>query len=171
MKGYVQIYTGDGKGKTTAALGLAIRACGAGLRVYIGQFLKTQRCSEFTFIRERCPDVRMECFGRRCMIRGKPSADDAKAARRGLARLREAITGGVYDVVIADEINVAAKIGVVTVEDILSLLEARPKQVEFILTGRNADARVIERADLVTEMRKIKHYFDRGVAWRPGVEA
>ena len=170
MTGYVHIYTGDGKGKTTAALGLLLRARGAGLRVYVAQFLKASATSEIKALQARLPEVKVERFGGRHFVMGRPTPRDIQRAQKGLARLRRAVLGGAYDLVIADEINVAVKMGLIAVQDVLALLDARPAGVELVLTGRGADRRLVRRADLVTEMRNLKHYFDRGVRARRGIE-
>ena len=171
MKGYVQVYTGKGKGKTTAALGLAVRACGAGLRVYIGQFIKKQRYNEIKALEAGFPNVEIEQYGRGCFIKGEPAPEDVRAAQDGLSRLREAVTGGKYDLVIADEINVATALKLLSVDTVLALVEAKPDNVELVMTGRDADQRLIDRCDLVTEMKSVKHYFDDGVDARPGIES
>ncbi len=171
MKGYVQIYTGDGKGKTTAALGLVLRAAGAGLRVFVGQFIKGREYSEIRALREHLPAVTVEQFGLGRFIRQAPAPEDIAAARQGLARLREALTGGGYDVVVADEACTAVQAGLFGEDDLLALLDVRPATVELVLTGRAAGARLQARADLVTEMRCVKHYFAAGVAGRPGIES
>ena len=170
MIGHVQVYTGDGKGKTTAAVGLAVRACGAGLRVYLGQFLKDGSSSEIRLLRARCPEIKVEHFGTGRFVTGSPSAGEIAAARAGLNALADALASAAYDVVIADEINVACHVGCLTPADVLRLLDLRPPHVELVLTGRDADPRVLERADLVTEMKSIRHYFDAHQAGRPGIE-
>lgn len=170
MKGFTQIYTGDGKGKTTASLGLLVRATGAGLRVYFGQFLKGGKSSEIRTLRERFPDVTVDTFGSGRLIRGKPTSGEEAAARQGLDRIRKAVTSRCYDVVIADEINVAIAIGMLAVEEVLALIRDKPDSVEFILTGRSADRKLYKAADLVTELRSIKHYYCKGVVARKGIE-
>lgn len=170
MRGYVQVYTGDGKGKTTAALGLALRASGAGLRVYIGQFLKKGSYSEIRAIARHLPDVTLEQYGRRAFVRGKPSSDDLKAAADGWRKLRGAVLGGTYNLVIADEVNTAAAIGLFPAADLVRLMEDKPPHVELVLTGRSASPLVIRKADLVTEMKCLKHYFSQGVGPRRGIE-
>ncbi|MFC1497984.1 cob(I)yrinic acid a,c-diamide adenosyltransferase [Verrucomicrobiota bacterium] len=170
MKGYVQVYTGKGKGKTTAALGLIMRACGAGLRVYLGQFIKKKNYSEIKMLNERFPDVTVEQYGRGCFIKGKPLPEDIDAAQNGLAKLRDAMLSGEYNVIIADEANVAISLGLFPVEEILRLIDDRPENVEMVFTGRDAHERLVDRADLVTEMKDIKHYYDQGVSARTGIE-
>jgi len=170
MEGYVQVYTGNGKGKTTAALGLALRATGAGLKVYIAQFAKGDDCSELHALANLWDLITLKQFGRGGFIRGKPTDEDIRAARDGLAQARDALISGHYDVVILDEANIATHFGLFPAEDLLDLIEARPANVELVITGRNADGRVIERADLVTEMVEVKHYYQKGVAARKGIE-
>lgn len=171
MQGYVQVYTGDGKGKTTAALGLVLRAVGAGLRVFVGQFIKGREYSEIRALREHLPTVTVEQFGLGRFIRDAPAAEDVDAARQGLARLREVLVGGHYDVVVADEACTAVQARLFGEDELLALLDARPAAVELVLTGRAVGARLQARADLVTEMHCVKHYFTAGVAGRPGIES
>jgi cob(I)alamin adenosyltransferase len=171
MKGYVHIYTGNGKGKTTAALGLIVRACGAGLRVYLCQFIKGGIYSEIKTLRKRFCDVTIQQCGRGCFIRGKPSQKDIELARRGLKKLRTAVLSGKYDVIIADEVNCAISCGLFKTTEIIRLIDEKPDHVELIFTGRNAPKKLIDRADLVTEMKEVKHYFHKGIKARPGIEA
>jgi cob(I)alamin adenosyltransferase len=170
MQGYVQVYTGDGKGKTTAALGLALRAAGAGLKVYIGQFIKSAAYSEIKALARFSGQITLEQFGRGCFIRGTPCQADIDAAQQGMAALRKALLSGDFDLIIADEANVAFGCALVTADDLLSLLDARRPETELVFTGRNAPQALIERADLVTEMREVKHYFQHGVLAREGIE-
>jgi cob(I)alamin adenosyltransferase len=169
--GYVQVYTGNGKGKTTAAIGLAVRALGAGWRVFFGQFLKTGRYSEHTVLSRFPERLTVKTYGRDVFIRGKPEDEDRRLAEEGIAEVAEIVAAGAYQLVILDEANVAAHLGLITVEQILGLIENRAEQVELVITGRHADPRLLARADLVTEMREVKHYYHRGVPARPGVEA
>ncbi|MCL2789852.1 MAG: cob(I)yrinic acid a,c-diamide adenosyltransferase [Desulfobulbus sp.] len=170
MRGFVQIYTGDGKGKTTAVLGLAIRAAGAGLRVYIGQFVKNADYSELHALRHLPEAITIEQYGLGCMLIHAVTRQDIDAARHGLATINAAMTSGTFDLVIADEINVACVLGLLEECDLLELVARRPPAVELVLTGRGAPLSVLERADLVTEMRTIKHYYERGVLARKGIE-
>lgn len=171
MQGYVQVYTGDGKGKTTAALGLALRAVGAGLRVYLGQFMKKFDYSEIVGLRVLGGQVQVAQYGNDCHVIGTPAPADAAAARRGLAQLRNALMSGQWDVVIADEANVALAYALLTEQDLLDLIAVRPANVELVLTGRGATAAVMAAADLVTEMKAVKHYYARGVTARKGIES
>lgn len=170
MKGYVQIYTGDGKGKTTASLGLALRAAGAGLDVYIAQFIKSGDYSEIKALARFAERITVEQFGRGRFIKGKPAPEDVAAAQKGLQAIRSALDSGDYQVVIMEEGNVAAACGLFAVDEILDIMAGKPKDVELVITGRYADARVIEKADLVTEMKAVKHYYEAGVAARVGIE-
>ncbi len=170
MTGYVQVYTGEGKGKTTAATGLALRAAGAGLRVFIGQFIKAKDTHEMVMLRRCGADVTVKQFGEGHFIKGAPSPEEIAGGQRGIDALCDVLRSGAYDVVIADEANGALHAGVIQLADIHKLLDARPKHVELIITGRNAHSELIERADLVTNMQNIKHPFDHGVAAREGIE-
>lgn len=168
--GLIQIYTGDGKGKTTAALGLALRALGAGLKIYLGQFIKKGRYSEIKALCRFYPNIVACQYGRGCFIRGKPTQADVRCARKGLATLCKAMLSGKYDLVIADEINCAVNAGLISAKEILLLIDKKPSDVELVLTGRNAPSQIMKRADLVTEMKKIRHPFDRGAGGRRGIE-
>ncbi len=168
-KGYVQVYTGNGKGKTTAALGLALRAAGAGLKVFIAQFIKGERCSEHLALERLGEAITYRQYGRG-LIRSTPAQEDIAAAREGMREADEAVRSGSYDVVILDEVNVAVFLGLIGVEEVLGLIRGKPPAVELVLTGRNAHDAVMEEADLVTEMREIKHYYEKGVQARRGIE-
>jgi cob(I)alamin adenosyltransferase len=170
MNGYVQVYTGNGKGKTTAALGLTLRAVGAGLRVYIGQFIKNSNCSEVTYISENLPAVTIEQYGQGFFIKQEPTEEDIRLADEGIRKLHDAMTSGKYDVVIADEANCAVTAKLFSVDKLLELIDEKPESVELIFTGRGADQQLIDRADLVTEMKAVKHYYDNGVTARKGIE-
>lgn len=170
MKGYVQVYTGDGKGKTTAALGLSLRAAGAGLRVYICQFMKSGDFSEIKALKNFSDLITIEQFGTGRFVKGKPSSEEIEAGRRGLARLKEAVDSGGFDVVVAEEANVAVACGLFPVAMLCDIIDHKPEQVELVITGRDAPPEIIARADLVTEMKAVKHYFDKGVAARVGIE-
>ncbi len=168
--GLVQIYTGNGKGKTTAAFGLALRALGAGLKIYLAQFIKKGSYSEIKALRRFHPDIVVRQCGRGCFIRGKPDAANILSARKGLKDLNRAMTCGKYDLVIADEIICAVNAGLIPLKEVLCLIEKKPAVVELVLTGRNAPKQIVKRSDLVTEMRKIKHPFDKGIRARKGIE-
>ena len=170
MHGYVQVYTGDGKGKTTAAMGLAVRAVGAGLRVYFGQFMKKFDYSEIITLKRLADAITIDQFGTGKYVIGRPTSEDIAAARQGLNRLSEVMTSGQYDVIIADEANVAVALGLIEEKAILALIGKRPAAVELVLTGRGATPAIIAAADLVTEMKPIKHYYENGVLARKGIE-
>jgi cob(I)alamin adenosyltransferase len=170
MTGYVQVYTGDGKGKTTAAFGLTLRATGAGLKVFIAQFIKTGDYSEIAALKRFSDLATVEQFGTGKFILDAPSLDDRQAAQRGLDRVQSVFQSGEYDLVVLDEANVAVACGVFSVKDLLKVIQLKPENVELVITGRNADPRIIEKADLVTEMIAVKHYFSNGVSARAGIE-
>ena len=153
MKGYIQVYTGNGKGKTTAALGLAIRAAGAGLKVFIAQFIKMGEYSEIKALKRFKDLITVEQFGSGRFIKGTPSASDIEAARKGVEKIKAAFTSGQHNVVIMEEANVSAGLGILSVEYILKIMDEKPRDVELVITGRGADSRIIEKADLVTEMK------------------
>ena len=158
-------------GKTTAALGLALRAAGAGLKVYFAQFIKSNAYSEVIALERWSDRITLEQFGRGCFIRGNPCQEDIDVAQRALEAITAALTSGRYDMVVADEANVAFKCRLVSEEALLGLIDARPADVELVLTGRGAPQAVLDRADLVTEMKPIKHYFTKGVLARKGIES
>ena len=170
MKGYVQVYTGDGKGKTTAAIGLAIRALGAGWRVFIAQFLKSGEYSEHKALAQFSDHLTIRTYGRNVFIKGEPEEEDRRLAQEAYQEIAEIVASGHHRLVILDEANVAVHYGLITVDQILDLIDRRAEGVELLITGRYAHSRLIERADLVTEMRGVKHYFDRGIKARVGVE-
>ncbi len=170
MQGYIHVYTGDGKGKTTAALGLALRAAGAGLRVGLIQFLKDGDYSEIKALRGVTPSIQVAQFGTGRFVRGRPSAEDRVKAAQGLEAAREALRGKEHDLVILDEINVAGALGLVDEDAVLTLLKQRAPHVEVVLTGRRAPEAWCEAADLVTLMQAQKHYFQKGVSARVGIE-
>ncbi|MCD4782081.1 MAG: cob(I)yrinic acid a,c-diamide adenosyltransferase [Candidatus Omnitrophica bacterium] len=170
MKGFIHVYTGDGKGKTTAALGLALRAVGANLRVYIGQFIKEGKFSELKALEKFSQNITVEQFGRKRFVGKKIVEEDRQAAQNGLKRAREIMRGGEYDLIILDEINIVLHYGLIDESDVIDMLKNRNEQMEVVLTGRNARKNIIDCADLVTEMRKIKHYRDQGVTARFGIE-
>ena len=171
-KGYIQVYTGNGKGKTTAALGLALRAAGCGLKTYIGQFLKGQPYGELKAARRLAPWMTFEQFGRKGFIHvtENPDEEDIHRAQAGLEKCRRAMLSGKYAIVVLDEVNVALHFRLLKVKDVLGLLDQKPPGVEVVLTGRYAPPILLKRADLVTEMREKKHYYARGVRARTGIE-
>ncbi len=172
FRGFVQVYTGNGKGKTTAALGLALRAAGHGMKTFIGQFLKGQPTGELDAVRRLSPLITIEQFGRTGFIQFTDGPDDADVdmARTGLRRCREVLTSGGYAIVVMDEVNTAVHFKLLTEREVLDVLDAKPDGVEVVLTGRDAPEAFVDRADLVTEMREVKHYSDRGIKAREGIE-
>jgi cob(I)alamin adenosyltransferase len=171
MKGYVQIYTGNGKGKTTAATGLAVRAAGAGLKVFIGQFIKMGDYSEIKALKERFSDlITIEQFGAGGFIWEKASPEQIQSALKGFHRIKEVMASGEFQVIICEEASVAVSLGLLTVDHLLELISLKPENIEMVFTGRDADLKLIEAADLVTEMTEIKHYYSKGVEARTGIE-
>ncbi|UCD81053.1 MAG: cob(I)yrinic acid a,c-diamide adenosyltransferase [Desulfobacterales bacterium] len=170
MKGYIQVYTGDGKGKTTAALGLALRAAGAGLSVYFAQFLKKGEYSEIKALARLSDRIVLEQFGLGRFVRGKPQKDDIEAAARGLQRIKTIMAAGEHQLVVLDEANVAVACGLFSLDELLEIIARKPDGVELVITGRGAAPEIIERADLVSEVKSLKHYFEKGVQARVGIE-
>lgn len=170
-KGYVQIYTGNGKGKTTAALGLITRAVGNNLKIFFCQFMKGTDYGELKTI-AKFPTVKHERYGRGVFIRKKEfvTDEDIELMKSGYESLKSALLSGEYDIVIADEIIGTLKFDLISIDEIKFLIENKPENVELVLTGRNAPEELIELADLVTEMREVKHYFKKGVYARVGIE-
>ncbi len=168
-RGMVQIYTGDGKGKTTAALGLAVRALGAGKKVFFAQFVKGMRYSELNLL-ENLNGIVVKQYGRDCFIVRKPEQADITLARKGLVEVAVVLKEGRYDLVILDEACIALYYQLFTLEELLVAVNDRAPQVEVVITGRYAPAGLLEAADLVTEMREVKHYYRRGVHAREGIE-
>jgi len=171
-KGLIQVYTGNGKGKTTAALGLALRAVGHGLKVLVVQFMKGNIAyGESESAQKLSPFLTIKRMGQKTFIsRAHPIPTDLQLAQEGFFIAKKAIENEEYDIVILDEINVAIDYGLIPLSDFLHLLDTKPSRVELILTGRNARPEVIERADLVTEMIDRKHYYREGVSARKGIE-
>ncbi|AKI97663.1 cob(I)yrinic acid a,c-diamide adenosyltransferase [Kosmotoga pacifica] len=168
-RGYVHVYTGNGKGKTTAALGLALRAVCAGKRVFFGQFVKGMDYSELKAV-DFLPNFVIEQFGRGCFIHGKPGDEDIKAAKNGLGKLKKILEEGNFDLVVMDEVNIALYFELITSSEVIEAVNNRAEHVEVVLTGRYAPQEVIDLADLVTEMKEVKHYYQKGVEAREGIE-
>jgi len=169
MRGMVHVYTGNGKGKTTAALGLAIRAVGAGKKVFIAQFVKGMKYSELNSLAE-INNIDVKQYGLDCFIVNKPKKEDIEAARKGLKESAEILKNGEYDIVILDEANIAVYFELFSIEELIGIVENRKKNIEVIITGRYADPMLIDFADLVTEMREVKHYYRQGIEARTGIE-
>ncbi len=170
--GKVQIFTGEGKGKTTAAVGQAIRAAARGLKILMIQFLKAADTSgEHFSLKTFEPQIVVKPMGRKGFIRRRGCEPlDVLMAEMALDEAKNAMLGEEYDIIILDELNYAVDFGLIEVEKVIDLLESRPENIELILTGRNARPEVISRADVVVEMKKIKHHFDKGVGARKGIE-
>jgi len=170
-RGLVQVYTGDGKGKTSAAFGLALRALGRGLKVYVIQFIKGGFDYGELYVVKRLPNFKLTAFGRGKFVTDvPPKKDDIKLAKEALELTKKVVNDGEYDVVVLDEINVALHLKLIGTNEVVDLIRRKPKHVELILTGRYAPSEVVELADLVTEMKEVKHPFTKGVPPRKGIE-
>lgn len=170
-RGCVQVYTGNGKGKTTAALGLALRAVGRGLRVCFFQFIKGGGpYGEHLIAEKLAPLLTIVNTGRPGWVNVKDISEDRRVAQQAFEQAKEILLSGDYDLIVLDEINGAVGFGLIDVEQVLELIHIRPEKVELVLTGRNVSDKVIEAADLVTEMCEIKHYYKAGVPARTGIE-
>lgn len=170
-KGLVIVYTGHGKGKTTASLGLAMRAIGQGLKVIMLQFIKgTWKYGELETAKRLAPELEILPMGRGFTWEDKPAGEDQKAAQEALARARELALSGRHQMVILDEINNAVDLGLITLDQVMELIKEKPPELHLVLTGRNASPEVIELADLVTEMREIKHPFQKGILAVRGID-
>lgn len=171
-KGYVHVYTGNCKGKTSSALGLAFRAMGRGLKTYIGQFMKGQFYGELKAAEMCRPYITIDQFGKPGFshVEDPPQKDDVHMARKGLAKAVAAMLSGEYDIVVLDEIITSNFFKLVTTEEILKVISSKPEGVELVLTGRYAPPKLIEVADLVTEMKEVKHYYQKKVLARDGIE-
>lgn len=168
-KGYIQIYTGNGKGKTTCALGLSLRAVCAGKKVFFGQFVKGMKYSELDAIKY-LPGFKMKQYGRDCFIFNKPSQEDIDIAKEGLKEIENILKSEEYDIVVLDELNIAIHYNLVSVEAVIDILKNKNEKIEVIITGRYAREELINLADLVTEMKEVKHYYKKGVEARVGIE-
>jgi cob(I)alamin adenosyltransferase len=169
-KGYIHVYTGPGKGKTTAALGLGIRAAGAGMKVHMVQFMKGRRYSEIDTI-EKIKDFTITQHGRDEFVsKENPDKVDIDLAQEGFKYSKEIVNNGKYDMIILDEINVAVDFSLISLKEIIKLLEGKPEKLELILTGRFAHPEIVRYADLVTEMLEIKHPYQQGVEARKGID-
>lgn len=170
MRGSIQVYTGAGKGKTTAALGRVIQAVGAGHNVFVAQFNKRGDYSEIKALKRLSDLVTVEQFGLGRFIKGKPLPEDIAAARKGLKRISSILSAGKHLLVVLDEANVAADIGLFSVQDLMAAISNKPDEVTLVITGRGAQPPIIAHADIVIEMKEIKHYYQKGVEARVGIE-
>jgi cob(I)alamin adenosyltransferase len=171
LKGTVQVYTGNGKGKTTAALGQALRACGHGLKVLMIQFMKGSKDYGEVLIRDSVPGFTLVQSGLPTFVeRGNPSEEDLRLAAEGLELARRAVRDQVCDMLILDEANVAVDYGVIKLEDVLAIIKQKPATMELIITGRYAPEEIVRVADLVTEMKEIRHHYADGLGMREGIE-
>ena len=170
-QGLVQIFTGDGKGKTSAALGAVLRALGHGLRAYIVFFMKGDHPYGERNVLAKLPNIEMASFGHRGFVDpANVKPEDKEQAKQALAAGREAMLSGNYDLVVLDEVNVAVAFKLVELDEVIGLIDDKPPNVELILTGRKADTKLVQRADLVTEMLNIKHPYEEGVVAREGID-
>lgn len=168
-KGYFHVYTGDGKGKSTAAFGLALRALCAGKSVYIGQFVKNMKYSE-TKIEGIMDKIKIIQFGKDCCIDRAPDEEDKRLALAGLHECGTILAEGKYDLVILDEVTIATYLKFLTPQMVLDAVKSRAPHVEVVVTGRYCPELLIENADLVTEMKEVKHYYTQGVLSREGID-
>jgi cob(I)alamin adenosyltransferase len=171
-KGLILVYTGDGKGKTTAALGLALRAAGQGMKVFILQFMKrNKKIGEFKALARAGLPITLKQYGRRVFFRTRTCEPmDIYRAYQGLQAFKRAMGRNAYDLIVLDEINMAIYYGLLSVEQVIEAIEQKPPELHLVLTGRNANQQLIEMADLVTEMREIKHHYHQGVHAQKGIE-
>lgn len=170
QKGFIQVYTGNGKGKTTAAIGLAVRAAGAGLKVLFAQFVKGMKYSEINALARFADYITIRQYGRDCFIINKAQKEDIEAARIGLEDIKYELKNGMYDIVILDEANIAMYYGLFSIKELLPAIIHRKPTCEVVVTGRYAPEELIDAADLVTEMMEVKHYYSKGIEARDGIE-
>ncbi len=170
MKGKVHVYTGNGKGKTTAAMGIALRATGAGKKVFFAQFVKGMKYSEVSAIEKFLPQINIKQFGLDCFIEKDPTEKDIQLAQDGLQEVAGILKSGEYEMVVLDEANIALYYHLFSLDELITALNNRDEDVEVIITGRYAPQELIEYADLVTEMKEVKHYYREGLMARKGVE-
>ena len=168
--GTVYVLTGDGKGKTTTAIGLTLRAVGLGRKVFFAQFLKKGEYSEIKAFGRYSGQITVEQYGSGRFTNRNPSREDIQAAQKGLQRIRTVMAGGEYAMMVLDEANVAVKLGLISDTDLLDVIRAKPAEIDLVITGRHAPALVIEIADTAVEMKARRHYFQKGVKARVGIE-
>ena len=170
QKGYIQIYTGNGKGKTTAALGLALRASAYGKKIFIGQFVKGMKYGELESIKKFSDTITLKQFGRDCFIYNDPEPEDIEAARKGWEEVNTILIENKIDILILDEIGIAILYKLISTREVIDFIKRKPKEMELIMTGRYMPEELFELADLVTEMKEIKHYYKADVPAREGIE-
>jgi cob(I)alamin adenosyltransferase len=170
QKGYIQIYTGNGKGKTTAALGLALRASAYGKKIFIGQFVKGMKYGELESIKKFSDTITLKQFGRDCFIYNDPEPEDIEAARKGWDEVNAILIENNIDILILDEIGIAIHYKLINTQEVIDFIKRKPTEMELIMTGRYIPEELFELADLVTEMKEIKHYYTRDVPAREGIE-
>lgn len=170
MAGFVHVYTGDGKGKTTAAFGLALRAAGAGKRVFIAQFVKSMIYSEVKTVDQFLPNITVRQYGLNCFLINTPDENDMEAARKGLEEVKQLVSSGEYDMVVLDEATIAVFYNLITSTELIDTIKGRNPRTEIVVTGRYASSDLIEIADLVTDMKEVKHYYRKGIESRVGIE-
>ena len=170
MQGYIHLYTGNGKGKSTAAFGLSLRAVGAGKKVFFAQFVKGKTYAEIEAVNQFLPAITIKQYGRGCFIKNVPVPEDIEAAQNGLKEVAEIIRSGAYDIVVLDEANIALYYKLFTSAELIEVIKHKRPETEIIITGRYAPQEIIDLADLVTEMKEVKHYYRKGVEARKGIE-
>jgi cob(I)alamin adenosyltransferase len=172
-QGFVQIYTGNGKGKSTAAIGQAVRAAGFGLKTYIAQFMKEYPYNELSSLKKLSEWIAIEQFGGDEFVYRKelPGKEELAKAKKGLQTAKEKMLSGDYDLIILDEAIVAIYFKLIETKDLVEFIKVKPENVELILTGRYCTKELIELADLVTEMKEVKHYYQKGILSRKGIES
>jgi len=170
FKGYIQVYTGDGKGKTTAAIGLTIRALGANLKVAFFQFFKPGTSSEVRILKKFSPELYYKNFGKKGFVKNKVDSKIKDLILKGWKEIKELVKSKSYNILVLDEISYALNWEIIDLKEFLEFLKNKPKNLEIVITGRNVPEEILEIADLVTEMKKIKHYYDKGVKSRKGIE-
>ena len=170
FKGYIQVYTGEGKGKTTAAVGLTVRAIGAGLKVAFFQFFKPGTSSEVKILKNFYPQLYYKNFGKKDFIKEKVSLEVRELTLKGWEEVKELVKANIYNIIVLDEITYAINWGIIDLKEFLEVLRNKSENLEIVITGRYAPKEIIEIADLVTEMENIKHYYKKGVKSRKGIE-
>ena len=171
--GYIQVYTGNGKGKTTAAIGIAVRAAGANLKTCFVQFMKDFPYSELESLRHLSEWITIEQFGNDAFVfeKEKPSSELLETIEDGIVKAEEKMLSGKYDLIILDEICVSIYFNLITVNRVIEVINNKPKNVELVLTGRYCPEEILQKADLVTEMKEVKHYYQKGIEARKGIES